>query len=142
MPIFPYPIPFPLSAPPYAEAAGITTTGAPYLTALTTGTANAFGSWAQLLASTAKRAVAVVIAMSSSYANYVYRVQIGVGAAASEVAVAEASGMCGDAVVSYEGINYVTIPVLIPGGSRVSARAAHEGASKTVYFGAYMLEMD
>jgi hypothetical protein len=115
------------------------------MTQLTGGTVNNFGSWVQLIASTTKRTVAVLMAFcrDSAFTGYHYRVQIGTGNAGNEVGVADAMYVIGDAVVAYECMQYTFIPIMIQSGTRISARmVADYSSNQTVDVALWLMEID
>lgn len=97
---------------------------------------NTKGSWTQLIAATAHRAswVLVQIVPNSGGADN-YLVDIGIGAAGSEVVIIPnlmfLRGLGGAGTVPNFGVSYI-FPLSIPAGSRLSARLQCGTASKTV----------
>lgn len=135
--IFP-PVDYPSVAPTIGESAG-------FLTASTAGTlltasasAHVKGSYAQLIASTAKRTVAMIVcAGNPSNTDTNYMIDIATGAAASEVV------LISDLPLRYtlDGISVTTIPIMIPPGARIAARCQSDVGSRTVKIALVLLEV-
>lgn len=104
-------------------------TGASTGTSITTGTANNKGAWVQLTASCPIDAVwALIFGMCSTTSGFEQAFDFGIGGAGSEVAIisnfqTEANG--------YAPTACQLIPVCIPAGTRIAARAQSTAASDT-----------
>jgi hypothetical protein len=122
------------------EAAGQDTSTTTLTSITASGTALQWGSWTQLLASTAKKAILLIVCMDmSSAANM--RVQIGVGASASESPIADISAGVAAAGSGNPQI-YAPFIVNIPAVSRISARALSSTANSVAKVGVWLVEVD
>lgn len=110
-------------------------------TVLTAGSANVKGAYAQLVASSAADACAIIVnmAQNSTPALSTIALDIAIGAAASEQNIvtnfllqrAGSAGAWGEAIV---------IPVQIPAGSRISARIASSTGATTTAMAASLVD--
>lgn len=117
------------------QSAGLTTTigKAGYGTVLTSaGSANTKGAWVELTASLSGDAYLLEIEMVNASIGGAIRiaVDIGIGAAASEVVLIPDLFISGQ-FNRLRNANIV-VPVSIPAGTRIAARCASSGTSKTV----------
>jgi hypothetical protein len=101
------------------------------------GSAHAKGAWAELFASTPEDTRGMFVATSSWSDDGKHLVDVGVGAAGSEV-VAVADMVCsacenvGFVAIGVNGLNFY-LPVGIASGSRVAARTQCSVASRQIY---------
>jgi hypothetical protein len=126
---------FPPYSPPNYEAAGWGSSGTQNYICGTSVTAassaNSKGSWAQLIASTTRKVVGIVVLMHQSGTGK-FMVDIGTGASGSE------SVLIPDVYVNFGG-SYgagsaaVFFPVQIPAGTRIAARCQCSTASAVIY---------
>lgn len=96
------------------------------------GSANTKGSYSQLIASTPFTATGVMVSIFRMSANSGrFLVDIAIGAAASEVIILSDLSVGG---AGSNGLfnNHVWIPLAIPAGSRIAARASCSTASRTI----------
>lgn len=107
------------------------TSGTTVGTAITSGTANTKGSWTQIVASTPYDASAFLLDLWVSSAGLDYLVDIGVGAAASEYVVLPNLYIRAGTTTGLTS-EYTLVPLSIPTGTRVSARAQCSTASSVV----------
>lgn len=110
-----------------ADTATSTGTQVPYA-----GSTNTKGAWVELTSSTVGRTRLLIVLVGlrggSNIATTNYSLfDIGVGASSSEVAVVSNVSTVGDANTDRYWPNVYTIPVDIPAGSRLVARAQHSG---------------
>ena len=116
------------------------------LTASTQGTtvisgSNNWGNWTELLASTAKRVVAIIVCYDGLGVNCRGEMAIGKGSAGSEVYIAKWQGYCyslGSEPCRYTGI----IPCDIPAGTRIAARVFGWDSNTQFRIMAYLIEVD
>ena len=134
------PVAWPTVAPTIGESAG-------YITATSLGTlltcsasANTKGAYAQLIASTSKRTVCLIVGIGNTIAgDQHYLIDISTGAAASEVVLV--ANLC--IWYSADQITVGTIPVMIPPGTRLAARAqCNLAGSKTCKCALVLLEVN
>lgn len=98
-------------------------------------TANTKGSWSQLFAATSFDATALLLHVSNQFNDTKYLVDIGLGAAGSEIVIAPnllfglATGVC----VS------LLLPLAVPAGSRVAARSQDNFGSSVSYISGTLL---
>jgi hypothetical protein len=93
------------------------TTASSFGTTVSSGAGGATGSWTQLISSLPQDAIGFYVSTNNISAG-TFKVEIGIGAAASEVSLGEVSVSLNNSYVN----NFVPIP--IPAGSRVSARSS------------------
>lgn len=102
--------------------------------AVTSGAANTKGSWAQLIASTAREAHGFTILVSNNFLSNTVRrsmFDIGIGAAASEqVIVANLTCTFGGALNAAPAPTAFFFPIRIPAGTRVAARQQSTAATQ------------
>jgi len=133
---------FPFKSADAIEAAGPLTASS-LLTTITAGANYQWGAWTQYLAATAKKAFALIVCVAWAALPVKIRIQVGVGAAASEVPVADMS-YAGDSTgygmkSGYSGIFFRKIPA----GSRVAVRGlSDQGAGVSVYVGLWLMEVN
>jgi hypothetical protein len=110
----------------FSEQAGAVAATSLGTTVASGGSAGTYGSWVEFFASTSYDAKGVHITNVPSNGQF-YSVQLGVGAASSEVVVAEfgAGKSCGMAT---------TLPVQIKAGSRVALRCTSAGGANNTLF--------
>ncbi|HLY53942.1 MAG TPA: hypothetical protein VKS60_00210 [Stellaceae bacterium] len=94
-----------------------------------------FGSWTQLISSTAVDAIGFFVTLlgnnPSAGTNYCSGVQIGIGASGSEIAITPPLlVMGGFGTTSAQSTTYFC-PLAVPAGTRISAQAASSGSSGT-----------
>jgi hypothetical protein len=124
-----------------------TTNADPGVTVTADATIHTKGAWAQIIASTARDAygITVFIAATAGAAssNQRYLVDIGIGAASSEVVLIP-DLMCGNAsafnAASNTGPAMFHFPIYIPAGSRISARGQALVTVKTCRVHAWLHE--
>lgn len=110
---------WPLASGFRAETFG-TVTGNPAGTTVTSNaTANTKGSWIQLDASTAFDSTALLLAIDLQYSDTLYLFDIGVGASGSEQVLIPNLLVVASAGISTQ----LLLPIGIPAGSRIAARA-------------------
>lgn len=123
-----------------ADDIGTSVSGSPYSTTLSAAGINSFGSWTQLVASTANDYAGFLIFVGQQGAgdttNFPWTAfQFGIGAAAAEIAVEEV------AVQTNWGGMFDFVPLAVPAGTRLSGRAAHATSTTEVagmaVFGVY-----
>lgn len=125
------------------EAIGVVTSapdvGGAALTAV--GSANTKGSWTELAASTAAEACWIMVLIGGASAGGLrFLVDIGIGAAGSEVVVVP--DLHYDSVSSGQPYDSYRIPVAIPAGSRVAVRFQCNVSSGTLRCLAYLGQGD
>ncbi len=109
----------------------LTNVSSPSLTA--NATPHAKGAWAQLTASTPGACNALILevhSVATTATATATLLDIGIGAAGSEVAIAENIAIGSAAVGTGNGINF-TLPVYVPAGVRLAARIQSLVANKT-----------
>ncbi len=88
---------------------------------LSGGSANTKGSWTQLIASTGSDACALLVGLNSWQASTgEFAIDIGIGGAGSEQALIQNLGFWGAVLLTTQTL---VVPISIPAGARVSARA-------------------
>lgn len=99
-----------------------------------TGTSyTTFNSWFQITASTPSNALFVMVNMWAQSLGYLYSVQIGVGAAGSEVPVFDTAFVQGGYANDNTQTFMLPIPVYVPSGSRMAMRATcTQGSAQNV----------
>jgi hypothetical protein len=134
---------FPLRAwpsigPTIGESAGYLTASSVGTTLTASASANVKGAYTELIAATAKRSVCMIVHLGivPTVAIY-YLVDIAIGAAASEVVIVP------DLHVwhSNSQTTPITIPIMIPPGTRISARCQASTGSKTIQIAISLLEV-
>lgn len=106
-------------------------------TAVTSGSANAKGSWVQLDASLANDCALLVVGVRMfSSGSHSILVDIATGAASSETVRIPNLHVAGIAT----DVNYFSIPVAIAAGTRIAARSQCNSSSQTCYVTAYAQE--
>lgn len=118
----------------YAQVEASATAAAIGTQVVSDATANVFGGWAALIASTAFDAVAFTITIVDETGDTAkdFFVDIGVGAAASEEVICERLMLPSGASPHGAGMTYGPIPIQIPAGTNVSARCLRDtGAGAT-----------
>jgi hypothetical protein len=120
---------WPSIGPTIGESAGYLTSSSVGTTLTASASANTKGSYAQLIASTAKRSVCMLVFMGNTVIDQKFFIDIATGAAASEVVLVS------DLFIWYSSdqITPVTIPIMIPPGTRIAARCqCNLAGSKTI----------
>lgn len=103
------------------SAIGMNTAGSTGKSVVSGGSANAKGSWTELIAATGFAACELMLSLACDIDNRLWLTDIGIGASGSErVIVPDIHTGGGAASVCH----HVVFPVCIPAGSRISARAA------------------
>ena len=132
--------PFPAWSTSTVETAGADTANSTFVP-VTGGAANVKGSYAQIIASTSKRAIAITVIAQNSSSGAPYAIDIATGGAGSEVV------LIGNILLRIEDTlgdaRTASFPVLIPAGTRIAARCQerdHTGA--TVAVGVALIEDD
>lgn len=110
----------------------------PWLISCSGGAANVKGSWVELVASTPFATDAILLSPNYSDGNYSYLIDIGMGAAGSEVAFLNNLYFWQGSSYSKSG-NPIIIPFHIPAGVRLAMRCQSSGASSAVRFGILLL---
>lgn len=108
------------------EAIGVSTASSIATNLDPGGTANTEGSWTELAAATTRQFDAIVLAVHNNAiltADTEWLVDIGIGAAASEQVVIPNVAFRADANLIRGTKIYMTVPITIPAGVRVAARA-------------------
>jgi hypothetical protein len=101
-------------------------------TALTAGTANVKGSYAELVASTAHDAAWLIVHIAVNAGSHDALVDIAVGAAASEQVIIENIPI-GIGSSSAKHPTIALFPIAVPAGTRIAARAQSTLASTVIY---------
>ena len=115
------------------ETVGAVTASSTGTSLTASGTANTKGSYVELVASTAFNAHGIFVQLNNAAETFRdYLIDVAVGAAGSEVVIAENlfSGS-GDGVPSADGCGYL-LPVSIPAGTRLAARCQAAAASNII----------
>jgi hypothetical protein len=116
--IFP-PVDWPSVGPSIGESAGYLTASSVGTTLTASASANTKGAYAQLIASTAKRSVCMVVCIGQTGAiDQKFMVDIATGAAASEVVLVSDLGIW----YSNDQVTVGTIAIMIPPATRIAAR--------------------
>lgn len=96
--------------------------------------ANQKGNWTEIIASLPYDAVLTLRVTVCSNNNYDYLIDVGVGAAGSEIVAVENLIFCNPVTVT-NGMGYsVYIPLIFPSGTRISLRTQSTTANKACYF--------
>jgi hypothetical protein len=118
-------------------AASQTSTSADGTTVTASGTTFTFGSWAQLIASTSFTAYGIFVLINNTgvaSANHRVLVDIGIGGSGSETTlIPYLDGHAGGWANTMGGGQLYFFPILIPSGTRLSARCMANTASKNAY---------
>lgn len=99
-------------------------------TTISSTTAATYGSWVELKASTGIEATHLIVTIADPNGADQIDVDIGIGAAGSELVIAEALFMRADGYVRNNGMTY-SIPLRVPAGVRVAARMRGAAASRS-----------
>lgn len=129
---------FPLLMEMANQASVGTSTSASTGTSVTSGTANTKGSWTQLIASTTYDAQWMAVTINCQPAGKVVAVDIGIGAASSELVVA--SNLNGGS--EFLGCYQMVFPCQIPSGSRIAARSQCATGSTVCQVSVDLLDTD
>lgn len=132
---------FPFMAPTSIETGGaVEATTA--LTAVTSGAGNVFGSIVQLIASTAKEAVGIIVCCTlyMPAAASRTRVAICVGGAGSETELVSFTTACKGNYASVNNPVYQAFLIRVPAATRVSAKVASDTASQVADISVYLME--
>lgn len=133
----------PFEACPLQESAGwaaVGAAGAVQGTTLTSGAVNTKGAWAQLIASTAKEAVGLMVSIQVATA-FAFLIDIGLGGAGAEVAVIPNLHYWKANATAFQ-FQCFTILLRIPAGSRISARCQSNAATQTLNIAVSLMEND
>lgn len=117
-------------ATPKVESWGVNSSGASGGTTVSATTAGVYGSWVQLTAASGVAATHLIIVIADPNGGNEIDVDIGIGAAGSEVVVAQSLFLRADGYVRNNGMTY-SVPIQIPINSRVSARMLGSAASRS-----------
>lgn len=113
------------------ETAGINAASSLATIATASGSVNTKGNWAQLIAATARAAAWISVTISVPNGTRRYLVDIGIGAAASEVVIVP--NLCFQPASGSNAYGYTALlPVSIPAGTRIAARCQSSSASATI----------
>jgi hypothetical protein len=107
-------------------------------TVVTSGAANTKGSWVALSTSTPNDADGLIILIGSPSASVDYLVDIGVGAAASEIVIIANLTIGGK--IPMTRTSYPLWPISIPAGTRLSARCQDSTGSSTLSVHAMLVQ--
>lgn len=99
-------------------------------------TVNTKGAWTDLIFATTFHGGALLVSIRPSTALNVYAVDIGIGSAGSEITIIPNIYVCGQA--STKDMMFI-VPIAIPAGSRVAARAQSSTASAALNMAAWVL---
>ncbi len=135
MPPLQVPLPFPQETKPTEETGGAVTGSSTATTITASGTANVMGSWTQLIASTSKRAVAIIISLAWG-SGVDMLVDIGTGGSGSEVVLLPYLLHAGNG----PRLTHYTFMIEIPSGTRIAARCQSPTASATDKAEIYLIE--
>jgi hypothetical protein len=80
-------------------------------------TANAYGSWAQIVAATSEDSLLTSVTFAPATSGSPNTYQLGIGAAGSEVAILECP------ILPFDKVGPITINFKVPAGSRLAARS-------------------
>lgn len=114
---------------PRSESWGVVS-GSSGGTTVSAATANIYGSWVQLKASTGLEATSLIITIADPNGNDEIKVDIGIGASGSEVVIAESLFFRADGYLRNNGMTY-SLPLRVPAGTRVAARMRSASASRS-----------
>lgn len=121
------------------EAAGVDTANSRGTAVATNASANTKGNWVQIIASTAKKAVAILlIAYLPGASPQNGLVDIGTGGTGSEVAL-----VSNIAIQSSDGFHnsaWAQLPIMVPAGTRLNVRWQCSTGSSTGYFLLVLME--
>lgn len=136
--LFPQGRTFPVISAGNVENAGaVTSTSAG--TVLTAGNANAKGNWAPLITSTANRTTFILVMLGKgSQINTEYLVDIGMGASGSESVLVPNIPYCNSSAVDGRAVAFLAI--LIPAGTRISARCQCATGATTITIAVLLFE--
>lgn len=110
------------------ETAGATSASSTGVAVTASGSTNTKGSWAELIASTARDAVGLIVNIGRGHtATADFLVDIGIGAASSETVLVP--NLKGDNGSNTLGPGQIFLPIGIPAGTRISARCQSTSAS-------------
>lgn len=114
---------------PRAEAWGVVS-GSSGGTTVSSTTAGVYGPWVELKAATGLEATNLIVNIADPNGWNQIDVDIGIGAAGSEVVIAEGLFMRPDGYLRNNGMTY-TLPLRVPAGVRVAARMRSAAASRS-----------
>lgn len=106
--------------------------------------ANVKGSWVQLVASTTKKTVAIVVSISkASVTALPFLVDIGIGAAASEAVLIGDLYYYEDTAAYVQGALAGPFLIEVPAGTRIAARCqCSTGSSRSLAVAVTLMEID
>ena len=114
---------------PMSESWGVVS-GSSGGTTVSSTTANVYGSWVQLKASTGLEATSLIVTIADPNGGNEINVDIGIGGSGSEVVIAESLFLRADGYLRNNGMTY-SLPLRVPAGSRVAARMRGADASRS-----------
>lgn len=111
------------------ETAGVTSASSTGVAVTSSASTNTKGAWVELLAASSRPAVGMIVGIRRGHTALMSSlIDIGIGAAASEtVIVPNLIGDCGTNLLTRSGP--ILIPIAVPAGSRIAARAQATVAS-------------
>ncbi len=109
----------------------ITNYSAAAISVTSSASSNTFGSWVEMVADVGDRDVYIkgVGVTTLSTSAWAMEIEIGKGAAASEVAVFKGASYMGSAANTY---SFIPVGIRVPASSRVSARIKTSSVSRSV----------